>query len=462
MNQLQTRPPQEEPESSLWRRYRASKKARQITSALLFGLPIVVLITLMYTVFIRPPFDPKAGLHISPPIGVRTNDLDVLSAEVLQDMNAHSWDGQHQTTLINWRKSDPAQVNCGPEHCDQRGHSTRQDSANDLRLLENMYWYRARHPGDTSLDTFIARILPTVQRGWGHTILNKGWVYFELLRMRDYSGAIAYWNQTLQGWATSEYQHLDHTLGIQHGRIDTSAGAVKAPLQDGYRVDHALETGLALVDAGTRFQHPEWITAGKRDVAEVIKQAYNPQYHLFGRIYLIHDRRFGANRLMDTQARMGETGQEIEALMRTGAYTHTNAYLSLAKDMLDGLEHSPLRDPVNGGFYFKIFLGPYMGEKAGFVDKTIKEARQLHVLIAVHLANQVFHQRWLGLEQDLIHVATQRLFLPAPVPGFTYRIQLNGQLYPCPSCVAPHVEDWVTSEADNIALEAMQTVLTHP
>jgi hypothetical protein len=460
MHQLQERKSQKEPRKrSLWWRYRNSQKARQITTTLLFVLPILTLIILMYTVFVRAPFDPKEGLVTQ--TARPANDLSTIVTQVLNDMNAHSWDPQHQTTLINWRKSDVSQVNCSPQACDQRGHSTRKDSANDLRLLENMYWYRSSHPGNTSMDKYITRILPTVQKEWGDTTLNKGWIYFTLLHMRDYSHDTAYWNHTLLGWVASEYNLLDLQRGIQHGPVDTTAGSDRQRLQDGYRVDHALETGLALVDAGTRFNHPEWIAAGHKDVQAVIKQAYDKRYHLFGRLYLIQDPKFGSNKLLDPQARMGETGQEIEALIRTGVYTHTPAYLSLAKEMLDGLETSPLRDATNGGFHFKLYLAPYLGQDTGDVDKSIKETRQLHVLIATHLANTVFHNRWAGLEQSLINVTKQRLFLPAPVPGFSYRVLPNGHMYPCQTCAAPHVEDWVTSEADNIALVALQTVTTN-
>lgn len=474
MSQIQEKPPQRESEQSLWRRYRSSRKARRITAIVLYVLPVVVLVTLMYTVFIRPPFNPNEGKPVPKPVtkhhtptaqptpkGQRIKNLDTLVTQVLNDMNAHSWDEQFHTTLINWRKSDVNQVNCSPDHCDQRGHSTRHDNLNDLRILDNMYWYKTRHPGDTSMGPYIARMLPTVQREWGHTVLNKGWIYFTLLHMRDFSHDTDYWNHTLIGWATSEYKLIDTQLGVQHGGVDTSAGGGNVHLQDGYRVDHALETSLALVDAGTRFQHPEWVAAGNRGAEAVIKQAYSPRYHLFGRIYLISDPHFGRNKLLDTQARMGETGQELEALLRTGAYTHNQTYLSLAKEMLDSLENSPLRDTTNGGFYFKLYLGPYQGYNTGYVDKSMKETRQMHVLIAVHLANQLFNNRWADMEKDLIQAAIERLFLPAPVPGFSYRVLPDGNMYPCDSCtVAPKLEDWVTSEADNISVEAFQTVLS--
>ena len=467
--QTQERPPHEEkPRQStpLWQRYRTSKRAKRWTYILMVITPVILLIISMCTIFGRH-FDPYAERSHSTTRRVpdyktepRSTDLNVLTSQVLTDLNAHGYDATYQTILINWRKSDINQVNCSPDGCSTRTHLTRVDTANDLRDLENLYWYKELHPGNTSMDDYIARMLPIVRTEWGDTVLNKGWVYFTLLRIRDYSHDAAYWDKTIQHWVTSQYARIDPKLGIQHGATNTTAGAGNITLADGYRVDHALETGLALVDAGTRYHHPEWATAGKKDVAVVIKDSYNQQFHLFGRLYLINDPRYGSNELLDTQARMGETGQELEALIRTGVYTKNNAYLALAKEILDGLQNSPLRDRQDGGFYFKIFLGPYMSEQAGFVDKNIKEVRQLHTLIAIHLANQIFNNRWAELEQDVTRNAIQHLFLPAPVPGFTYRVRTNGDLYPCPRCVQPLAEDWVTSEADNIALEAFQTILT--
>jgi hypothetical protein len=468
--QTQENPPQEEQAKgsiSRWQRYRNSRRARRWTYAIMVLIPVVLMIISMMTVFTRPRFNPNEGRTIKTPQAVpgnktapRPTDPNVLTQQVLTDLNAHGYDDRYQTILINWRKSNTGQVNCSPERCDTRTQLSRVDKANDLRDLENLYWYKALHPGDTTMDNYIARMLPIVKAEWGDTTLNKGWVYYTLLRIRAYSHDSAYWDKTIQHWVASQYSKIDSQKGVQHGKIDTTAGGGNVTLADGYRVDHALETGLALVDAGIRYHQPAWIATGKKAVSVVIKDSYNKQFHLFGRIYLVQDPRYGTDELLDTQARMGETGQELEALLRTGAYTRNSEYLRLAREIIDGLQNSPLRDRQNGGFFFKIFLGPYMGQTTGYVDKSIKEARQLHTLIAIHLANQIFNNRWAELEQDVTRNAVQHLFLPAPVPGFTYRIRSDGDLYPCPKCVQPKVEDWVTSEADNIALEAFQTILT--
>ena len=106
-----------------------------------------------------------------------------------------------------------------------------------------------------------------------------------------------------------------------------------------------------------------------------------------------------------------------------------------------------------------MYLGPFQGQQAGYVDTTIKETRQLHMLIALHVANHALGNQWTALEQEMIHVAVSKLFLSGPVPGFTYRVLPNGSMYPCPHCSGPKLENWVSSEANNIALEALQTVL---
>ena len=455
--QIRERDLEIDPEQGSKRRFSGKMQIATVVVAL---IAIVTAIVLVFTGTIgqQKRAQQFANLSLSPASIARSTDLTTIVTQVLKDENEHGWNEQSHTMLINWRRDDLAQVNCGPDACEVRGNAARHDSQNDLRTLENIYWYKSLHPGDTSMDQYITRMLPWVKKEWSTTTAAKGWIYYELLRMRDFSND-ASWDHTLQIWAQAQYKGIDPVLGLYHGPIDTSAGHDNVPLQDGYRVDLDLEMGLALVDAGARYQHPEWITAGKREVAVVIKQTYDHTYHLFNRVYLVHDSRFGNNKVWDTQARMGETGQEIEILLRAGSYTHTNEYLQLAKEMIDNLRNSPLRDTVHGGYYFKLYLGPYQGHKTGDVDKNFKEARQLHVLIGIDLANRIFNNRWADLEQDLIKVGTQLLYLPPTVPGFTYRVKLNGDLYPSPKSSPIRAENWNTAEADNIALKAFETVL---
>ncbi len=388
--------------------------------------------------------------------------LDSIVFQTLIDESTNGWNPGNSGVLINWRRDDTTKVNCSAHACEVRGNAIRHDGQNDLRYLENMYWYKFRHPGDTSMDQYIARVLPTVKREWGNTIIHKGWIYYILLRLAQYSNDTAYWTNTAENWAAAQYTSIDPVLGLHHGPTNTDAGPDSIAIQDAYRVDLDLETGLALVDAGTRFNHPEWVTAGKREVDVVIKQTFNETYHLFGRIYLINDPTYGSNKVYDYQAKMGEQGQEIDALIRTGVYAHDTAYLTLAEHMLDALQSLPIHDTTHGGFYFKIYLGAFQGYSAGQVDVHAKELRQLHVLGALHLADVALGNHWASLESEMIRLVTtpNTFFMSAPVPGFYYRELPDFAAYPCSRCSPQPTENWISAESDGIALEAIQNVLS--
>jgi len=441
---------------SFWQRYRASKNAQTGTILVI----LILLILLVSPFFIK--LYPQHHQEDEKPETMVNATVNSIVAQVLIDENTNGWDSKYHGILINWRRDDLTKVNCSPTQCDVRGQSTRHDGMNDLRDLENLYWYKYRHPGDSSMDQYIARILPTVKQEWENTTLAKGWIYYLLLRLATYSNDANYWNQMAEHWAQVQYQTIDTRLGLHHGPVDTVAGPGSVRLQDAYRVDLDLEIGTALVDAGTRYHHAEWIAAGQREVSTVIRETFSTTYHLFSRIYLVYDPKYGANKIIDYQARMGEAGQEIEALIRTGAYTHTHSYLALAQEMIDALQSLALHDRVYGGFNLKIYLGPYRKHQAGQIDSSLKEARQLHVLGAVHLANRVFNNKWAAIENEMLHLATtpHKLFLPAPAPGFTYGLQRNWALHPCQTCSPNPTENWDSAEADNIALEALQSVLS--
>jgi hypothetical protein len=423
---------------------------------------LTILITLLVPTLLFSLAACNAPAGQAPTVSNTNADKENIVAQVLRDENTNGWDEKYQGILINWRRDNTSRVNCDSNNCDKRGHSTRHDPANDLRNLENLYWYKHRHPNDTSLDGYIKRILPGVKQQWGNTTLGKGWIYYILLRLAMYSNEPAYWNNTALHWAQVQYQSIDPRRGVHHGPLDTVAGVGSVHLQDAYRVDHELEIGTALVDAGKRYHHPEWISAGLNMVDIVTREAFSPTYHLFSRIYLISDPRYGEKKIYDYQARMGEQGQEIEALVRSGIYTGTTSFLNLASQMLDALQSQPIHDRTNGGFYFSILLGPYQGHGAGYVSHKEKETRQLHVLAAVHLANPARGNRWSVLEAELLGLATtpNRLFLPPSVPGYPYHLLANWSLYPCADCEPAPTENWTSAEADNIALEALQTVLS--
>ncbi len=246
----------------------------------------------------------------------------------------------------------------------------------------------------------------------------------------------------MKNWASHVYRGIDPALGVSHGPVVDSTAHNAPRCQDGYRVDHTLENGLALVDAGTRFGHPEWIRAGAKEVNVVINQAFVSKYHLFARI-------FCQGKIWNWEAKGGEIGQETDALLKVGSYTHNNTYLTLAEQILNTVANptTGLRDLKNGGIYFKFLLD------TGVVNTSRKEMRQLHILQSVHEANAIFNNRYASFEADLINVAKRAFFSP-PVAGWMYELSNNWSIY-------KGKENWISMEASGIAMEAIQTVLSN-
>src|SRR5258708_11087487 len=53
-----------------------------------------------------------------------------------------------------------------------------------------------------------------------------------------------------------------------------------------------------------------------------------------------------------------------------------------------------------------------------------------------------------------------KAFTSGTMPGFSYQQLPNWAEYPCSTCTPNPTENWNSAEADNIALEALQTVLS--
>jgi hypothetical protein len=222
-----------------------------------------------------------------------------------------------------------------------------------------------------------------------------------------------------------------------HGHI--SADGKQPACADGYRVDHDLEGGLALVDAGLRFGDPSWVAVGMREVLTVVAQAYDTTYHLFNHTVC-------GGTPADREAKVGEQADEMLALLDTGAATGIPLFTTLATSMLDGLvaNSTGLHDTTAGGFFFEFDLGTRQ------VSNAYKEVRQLTLLTALHRADALQGGRYTGLEQEMTLVAL-RMQQHAPLAGYPYRETTGFDFY--------RGERHITTEAAGIAVEALQTVL---
>jgi len=354
---------------------------------------------------------------------------------VLNDIDAHGWNPVTDGLFINWMDNNPALTNLpssGP---------TGHDMLTDLRDLVNMDVYESTHPGDTSQTAAIARLQPTVEREYKGYASDKGWVYYQLLQLGTLTGN-PFWASEAEYFAAHYAKGIDPATGIAHGPITASTGTPAATCSDGYRVDHAVEASVVLIDAGKRFATPAWTVAGNRELAAVTAQAFSPKYHLFARAMCL-----GA--VWDPGVKAGEAADEILVMLRAGVYTGDTTVLATAESMLDSLVAGPLHDTVNGGYFDELNLA------TGAVNTTYKEARQLTLLTDFHLANAVFGNRYAAAESEMLTV-TEKMFHTGPTSvGYLYRTTVTFGVKTS-NGVAEH---WVTTESDGIALEALQSVL---
>lgn len=425
-----------------------------------------------------------APAPVKTPRGPATDvELDAIVKDTLDGMNSYGWDPVNKGIFINWRRDTPDRVQCSSSNCDDRNHPTRHDSQNDIRALQHLYWYKWRHPGDTYMDAAIERILPTVKSKFGTTSSPKGWMYYVLLRIYEFVDNPtdkAYWENVIINWADKQYADIDPAIGVQHGRTaNCDCGATTIYLDDAYRVDHQVEMGAALVDAGTRFNRPEWVAAGYKQTMTAYGQAFSHEYNLFTRIYVLNDAVYGSNKKWDTQAKLGEQSEEVDALLRAGAITTDpkirSDFFDIAANMLNGLRDQPIHDKISGGYFFKMFVGTnFDGKPSGFVDTSTKEMRQGSLLGTFHLGNMLISpaNQWAEQEAEMRAMLANTLtdspsgmYLPNtgeftgslngyPVSnaGYTYNLNSDWSIY--------HMENWVSNESNSLALLGIQQVLS--
>jgi hypothetical protein len=373
-----------------------------------------------------------AALLPTGPRPAQAASLDGVVRAVLDEVDAHGWNPAVGGLYINWSIDDPSQAN-QPDQV-----VTRHDSLTDLRDLVNMAWYERRHPGDVSQAAAIARLAPVVAAEFRGYATDKGWVYWQLLQLADL-GQGAVWAADARAFALHLATAVDPATGVAHGPLSASTAEAAASCPDGYRVDHDLESGLALVDAGVRFASPQWRAVGAREVDVVTDQTFDAVHHLYDRIVC-------QGAVWDAHAKLGEQADEIVALLSVGAAAGVPADIARAEQMLDELAGPAggLHDTVQGGYYASLDMA------SGAVATGYKETRQLTLLTGLHRADALTGGRYAALEREMTAVALD-METATPLAGYPYREPAGFGFF--------HGERWITTEAAGIALEALQTVL---
>ncbi|MBE3557896.1 MAG: hypothetical protein IMW89_01555 [Ktedonobacteraceae bacterium] len=369
---------------------------------------------------------------------------------------------------INWRYGTrPLQTNLngsgfadGPER-----NPPRHDQLTDLRYLHALWLYKSLHPADTQFDGELKRYTAIVKHEFARPENERGWLYDLLIDLYQLSDDAFYRQaaRSLAHYFASVLYHPDSGLSYR-----TSPDHPRGY----YRVDLALEQGCALIQAGTLFNEPGWRAAGLRLVEQVYAAAYLPRYHVL--LYqldnvLLPDGRANPNptifrglsghtKIEGGSIRLGAVAQEILSLLHVYIVTHDVTFLNRATDLLSPLtvEQNSLGlwDREQSGYFAgATFKGPdrqHAGEPR--VNRKFKESgRQLQLLEAFRVANTVTHDRYLSMQQALLHLAVGKAYY-APGRGVLYQVTADWQPVRLKN---GQVQDWVTTEAMGIALEGL-------
>lgn len=383
----------------------------------------------------------------TPNLVAHSPTIDTIAQQVLVNMHLHAWNGRASThgqvtggLFINWKMDDPSTTNAlkdGPSDATQSSH----DPQVDLFYLSALVDYHLVHPQDHAFDDDLNHAVTIVLNDFRTYNLPKGWVYFYLLRC----GQIMH-NQALideaHNVASRTYSNwYDPQLGFVYDHHRDSAA--------NYSPNLSLQAGAAMIDAGMRWQQPDWVNAGNKTMKHVITAAMNPQYHLLYNTMIVSND--GHDQPQNAQAKPSTQGEAVIALMYAYNLTHQQLYLDTSGQLLQSLYGaSRLWDQQRGGFFFALDMG------SNKLLTSYKETRsQTLVLMGVHQYNQVRNQAFAQQEKDLVNVLTGH-FYESTYHGFFYRVSPSFQVYVDKPGQGIGVEDYFTTEAMGSALDALQ------
>jgi len=423
--------------------------------------------------FVFGAMAPSVSAQIYPTADLPTNSsINTLTVELLDGLNSYGWynvpnpadetfdvNATHDTNtyigtngwtgsyFINWDASYAKAngttswyVNCNysdtPSNQDEgcaplytpngssslsgttAGTGLSNDPQDDLRTLQNMYWFKTLHSPTTHFDSAISRVQCVVEGEWNEPTETKGWQYFTMLRLElndtstndtcnagsptGTSGQTV-WQENMAYWAENMYYQISTKSGglpVIHGSISAYSGGPS--IDDGFDIPYELEIGAALIDAAYRFAGASWLDADEtRDIGSwaaagnaLISALYNgfpfsissgkavagntymaypfsSTYSLFGRIYgFVDGSGTTINKIWDTEVEPTDVAESLDALLRTvnsaPANTAGSSYLPLVKTVanaeltgfVDAGTTYGFHDSTYGGYYAGFYVGP--------------------------------------------------------------------------------------------------------
>ncbi|MEI7728934.1 MAG: hypothetical protein WCO56_05155 [Verrucomicrobiota bacterium] len=426
----------------------------------------LVLGLLVAAAFSTAAADAKTGMP-------RTADSVILA--MLTNIKTNGLNAQAKGTdglgglWINWRTgTQPLVVNLNGsgEPDGDAPEQTRHDDLTDLRYLHNLFYFKHQHPHDPQFDGEIRRFSAIVKKEFADAKNERGWIYDELISLWQLSGD-DFFRTTARG-------QVEHFVSKLYRDDIGAVYKLKPPQKTNgyYRVDHALQIGCAMVQAGTEFKQPEWTAKGERLVQFVYDHAYLKEHHVFlaqmdevrlpdgsanpnQKIYREKVKHYVAD---GGHVRLGGMGQDVLSLLHAYIVTKKPIWLDRATDLLTPLtadvNELGLWDTKDGGYFAGVeFNGPDFRNpgQPKLSNKSKESGRQFHLLQAFHVANQLTGGKYQSMVNAMTRVLLEKAYY-APGGGILYEVQPDW---------TPRVlkngkpADWVTTEAMGCAMMAL-------
>jgi hypothetical protein len=337
---------------------------------------------------------------------------------------------------INWRGSWDGVANPGSNtnistagvSDEEAGLTVRHDPLTDLVYLRNLVVYRALDPSGPSFADDISRIEPIVVAEFDNYRYYRGWVYFELLDLDQYDPG--------QGWAA----RAERMAAAVAAAWSPTRGLLVQASDGSYRPDYEAESAAMLVDAGTRFDQPTWVTEGHATATQLLTAARD---HVTG----LFDGQIGPNDAVSAaQMKVGAQAQLLNALLTVYDVTGDRALLDAVETAVTTM-YAPLpglHDEANGGFFF----GADADGK--HLRPQYKETRQGWMLPLLQHLNKIDGQQSTRIA-EMSTVVRDKLYR-ASSHGYVYRVAPNFSDYQTKA----GDENFVSTEAIGLAGQALE------
>ena len=448
-----------------------------LTRSRLIGLLVVVV--LLIAIPLAFLLSRKQSAPYVPPVPEPAPSNSVLSIEqsILDNIKTNGYNNNSSINhglgglWVNWQYgSSPLQTNFNGSGSPDGGSvdPPRHDPYTDLRYLHNLWLYQSQNPTDTRYKSEIEKYTPIIKAEFNQSRDERGWLFDEEFMDLYNLSHDSFYKDTAISLVEGFAQKFDPKVGSIY-KTNTAH-----PLGS-YRVDLVLESGCALIQAGTLFQNPEWVQKGQSIVNFVYAHAYMPQYHMFpeqvDRVHLedgsvnpsevfFSDQTNQSYTVSGNQMSMGSLSQMILSLLHTYQVTHSQDFLHKATDLLDQLSLPQnslgLWDTVNMGYFLRVSFtgtGPTNPGKMNLKSHDKEAGRQMTMLQVFHLANTLTNNKYQTMEAQMRTVAVSKAYY-APVDGVFYEVKSDWT----PLTVKGQPQDWVTTEAMGIELEGLFTI----